>query len=105
MTTLAAVPRRPSSVPPAPWQLDNIVGQLRDVRNGHNWEHAAERSGLLRSRFGVVWHSTFTLPQSSAIGSSSITGRASSSERRPTAEPACSDLNAGRSHQTSRRST
>ena len=43
MTTLAAVPKRPSSVPPAAWQLDSIVSQLRDVRNGHNREHAAER--------------------------------------------------------------
>src|SRR5512133_3873161 len=43
MTSLAAVPKRPSSAPPASWQLESIVSQLRDVRNGHNREHAAER--------------------------------------------------------------
>ncbi len=43
MTTLAVVPKRPGSAPPAAWQLDSMLSQLRDVRNGHNREHAAER--------------------------------------------------------------
>jgi serine O-acetyltransferase len=43
LTSLVAVSRRASSVPPAAWQLDAIVSQLREVRNGHNREHTAER--------------------------------------------------------------
>lgn len=43
MTTLAAVPTRPSSVPPADWRLDQIVSRLREVRDGSNRDHSAER--------------------------------------------------------------
>jgi len=34
---------RTSSIPPAVWRLDSVVAQLREVRDGHNHEHAAER--------------------------------------------------------------
>jgi len=43
VTNLAAVPERPSSVPPAAWQLDRIVSQLREVRSRNSRDHAAER--------------------------------------------------------------
>ena len=43
MTNGAAVSERPSSVPPAAWQLDRIVSQLREVRSRNSRDHAAER--------------------------------------------------------------
>lgn len=42
MTRLVAVQRRNSLVPAA-WHLDDIVRQLREVRDGHNRDHSAER--------------------------------------------------------------
>jgi len=42
LTRLAAV-SSPSSSPPAAWQLDDVVRQLRNVRDKHNRDHLAER--------------------------------------------------------------